>query len=178
MRLSKSRETSTSIIQKLIVVRIAAALVTVPAVCVLTYSRWATPLYRLKLKASGEHRHAFYPRLSIIWSFSPRYDINKRVAKDHRLGDSTCPPGASAEYPAQWHADALISYETGARAETSDPTFGVHASVYYLNWRCTIPKVSQNFLSRRRPGLSCRKMLVHHCSQQVARSCDLHRGGI
>ncbi|CAN5662648.1 TonB-dependent receptor [soil metagenome] len=78
------------------------------------------------------------------WSVSPRYEINKRVAIYARVakgyrpgGPNVVPPGAPADYPAQFRADTLISYEAGIRAETADRTFGIDASVYYLDWKNT-----------------------------------------
>jgi iron complex outermembrane receptor protein len=78
------------------------------------------------------------------WSVSPRYEINNRVAVYARVakgyrpgGPNVVPPGAPADYPAQFRADTLISYETGVRAETPDRTFGIDASVYYLDWKDT-----------------------------------------
>lgn len=78
------------------------------------------------------------------WSVSPRYEFNKRVAIYARIakgyrpgGPNVVPPGAPADYPAQFKADTLISYEAGVRAETQDRTFGIDASVYYLDWKDT-----------------------------------------
>ncbi|MES1974161.1 MAG: TonB-dependent receptor [Pseudomonadota bacterium] len=78
------------------------------------------------------------------WSVSPRYEINNRVAVYARVakgyrpgGPNVVPPGAPADYPAQFRADTLISYEAGVRAETADRTFGIDASVYYLDWKDT-----------------------------------------
>ncbi|WP_296614486.1 TonB-dependent receptor [Sphingomonas sp.] len=78
------------------------------------------------------------------WSVSPRYEINKRVAIYARIakgyrpgGPNVVPPGAPADYPAQFKADTLISYEAGVRAETQDRTFGIDASIYYLDWKNT-----------------------------------------
>jgi iron complex outermembrane receptor protein len=78
------------------------------------------------------------------WSVSPRYEFNKRVAVYARVakgyrpgGPNVVPPGAPADYPAQFKADTLISYETGIRAETPDRSFGIDASIYYLDWKNT-----------------------------------------
>lgn len=78
------------------------------------------------------------------WSVSPRYEINKRVAIYARVakgyrpgGPNVVPPGAPADYPAQFRADTLISYEAGVRAETPGRTFGIDASIYYLDWKNT-----------------------------------------
>jgi outer membrane receptor protein involved in Fe transport len=84
------------------------------------------------------------------WSVSPRYEINRRVAIYGRVakgyrpgGPNVVPPGAPADYPARFRADTLISYEAGVRAETPDRTFGIDASVYYLDWKDT--QVSTTF---------------------------------
>jgi outer membrane receptor protein involved in Fe transport len=76
------------------------------------------------------------------WSASPRFQINDRseiyarVAKGYRPGGpNVVPPGAPADYPAEFQADTLVSYEAGFRGETADRTFGLDASVYYLDWK-------------------------------------------
>jgi iron complex outermembrane receptor protein len=76
------------------------------------------------------------------WSFSPRFEFSDhaslyaRVAKGYRPGGpNVVPPGSSADFPRQFDADTLISYETGVRAETADRVLMVDASVYYLDWR-------------------------------------------
>lgn len=76
------------------------------------------------------------------WSVAPRFELSDtvtlyaRVAKGYRPGGpNVVPPGAPADYPRQYRADTLISYEAGVRAETPDRTFAIDASVYYLDWR-------------------------------------------
>jgi iron complex outermembrane receptor protein len=84
------------------------------------------------------------------WSVSPRYEFNPRVAVYARIakgyrpgGPNVVPPGAPVDYPAQFRADTLISYETGIRGETPNRVFGIDASVYYLDWKNT--QVSTTF---------------------------------
>ncbi len=76
------------------------------------------------------------------FSVAPRFEINDRtavyarVAKGYRPGGpNAAPPGAPADFPFQYNADTLISYEGGVRAETADRTFGIDASAYYLDWK-------------------------------------------
>ncbi|QNA87175.1 TonB-dependent receptor [Sphingomonas sp. So64.6b] len=76
------------------------------------------------------------------WSVAPRFELSDhasiyaRVAKGYRPGGpNVVPPGAAADYPVTFKADTLISYEVGVRAETADRTFGIDASVYYLDWK-------------------------------------------
>lgn len=76
------------------------------------------------------------------WSISPRFELSEnatvyaRVAKGYRPGGpNVVPPGAGEDFPSQYSADTLISYEAGVRAETPDRTFGIDASFYYLDWR-------------------------------------------
>lgn len=76
------------------------------------------------------------------WSVSPRLELSDnatvyaRVAKGYRPGGpNVVPPGAGPNFPSQYNADTLISYEAGVRAETADRTFAIDASVYYLDWR-------------------------------------------
>lgn len=79
------------------------------------------------------------------WSVAPRFEFGERqelyarVAKGYRPGGpNVVPPGAPANYPVTTRADTLISYEFGVRAETADRTFGIDASVYYLDWKDTL----------------------------------------
>jgi len=76
------------------------------------------------------------------WSFSPRFEFSDhasvyaRVAKGYRPGGpNVVPPGSAADFPRQFDADTLISYETGVRAETADRSLMLDASIYYLDWR-------------------------------------------
>ncbi|MGF7151172.1 outer membrane receptor protein involved in Fe transport [Sphingomonas zeicaulis] len=76
------------------------------------------------------------------WSVSPRFELSDnatlyaRVAKGYRPGGpNVVPPGAGADFPSQYAADTLVSYEAGFRAETPDNSFAIDASVYYLDWR-------------------------------------------
>lgn len=76
------------------------------------------------------------------WSVAPRFELsdNKtlyaRVAKGYRPGGpNVVPPGAGPNFPSQYRADTLVSYEAGFRAETADRSFAIDASVYYLDWR-------------------------------------------
>lgn len=76
------------------------------------------------------------------WSVSPRFELSDnatiyaRVAKGYRPGGpNVVPPNAGADFPRQYRADTLISYEAGIRAETPDRTFSIDASVYYLDWK-------------------------------------------
>ena len=76
------------------------------------------------------------------WSVAPRFELNDnttlyaRVAKGYRPGGpNVVPPGAGPNFPSQYRADTLVSYEAGFRTETSDRSFAIDASVYYLDWR-------------------------------------------
>tara|TARA_R100001224_G_scaffold8233_3_gene4379 strand:+ start:2783 stop:5131 length:2349 start_codon:yes stop_codon:yes gene_type:complete len=75
------------------------------------------------------------------WSVAPRFELSDfttlyaRVAKGYRPGGpNVVPPGAGPNFPTQFNADTLISYEAGVRAETPDRTLSIDASVYYLDW--------------------------------------------
>ena len=76
------------------------------------------------------------------WSVAPRLEISDfttvyaRIAKGYRPGGpNVVPPGAPADYPRQFGADTLVSYEAGVRAETPDRSFMIDASVYLLDWK-------------------------------------------
>jgi len=75
------------------------------------------------------------------WSVAPRLELSDhttvyaRVAKGYRPGGpNVVPPGAGPNFPTQFDADTLISYEAGVRAQTADQSFSLDASVYYLDW--------------------------------------------
>ena len=76
------------------------------------------------------------------YSVAPRFEINDRTAVYARVargyrpgGPNAAPPGAPADFPFQYKADTLTSYEAGLRAETADRTFALDASGYYLDWK-------------------------------------------
>ncbi len=75
------------------------------------------------------------------WSASTRYELSDlssvyaRVAKGYRPGGpNVIPPGAGPDFPVQYDADTLISYEVGLRGETADRSFAFDGAVYYLDW--------------------------------------------
>ena len=75
------------------------------------------------------------------WSASTRYELGDlssvyaRVAKGYRPGGpNVIPPGAGPDFPVQYEADTLISYEIGLRGETADRSFAFDGAVYYLDW--------------------------------------------
>jgi outer membrane receptor protein involved in Fe transport len=75
------------------------------------------------------------------WAVAPRFEINERVslygrvAKGYRPGGPNfIPPNAGPDYPAEFNADTIVSYELGLRAETPDRSFAFDGSVFYLDW--------------------------------------------
>ena len=77
----------------------------------------------------------------LTWSVSPRLEINPhaalyaRVAKGYRPGGPNfIPPGAAANFPAEFNSDTLISYEAGIKAETADHGFSIDAAAFYVDW--------------------------------------------
>lgn len=86
------------------------------------------------------------------WSLSTRYEVSDltsvyaRAAKGYRPGGpNVVPPGAPDNFPFQFDADTLVSYELGVRSETADRTFAIDASVFYLDWSNVL--ISTVFLS-------------------------------
>ncbi|WP_246623302.1 TonB-dependent receptor [Sphingomonas colocasiae] len=76
------------------------------------------------------------------WSVSPRFELSDhasvyaRVAKGFRPGGpNLIPLGAPADFPSQFKADTIISYEAGLRAETADRSFTFDGSIFYLDWK-------------------------------------------
>jgi len=76
------------------------------------------------------------------WNISPRYQFNKntaiyaRVAKGYRPGGPNfVPPGAGADFPTQFNADTLISYEAGLKMQSNDGVFALDASGFYVDWK-------------------------------------------
>ncbi|MBB3032435.1 TonB-dependent receptor [Alteriqipengyuania lutimaris] len=77
----------------------------------------------------------------VTWSADTRYELSDfssiyaRVAKGYRPGGpNVVPPGAGADFPVQYDADTVVSYEVGFRGETIDRTFSVDGAIYYLDW--------------------------------------------
>ena len=75
------------------------------------------------------------------WNISPRYEFNKntavyaRVAKGYRPGGPNfVPPGAPANFPTEFQADTLISYEAGLKMQSNDGVFALDASGFYVDW--------------------------------------------
>ena len=76
------------------------------------------------------------------WSVSPRYQFDEdaaiyaRVAKGYRPGGPNfIPAGAPANFPAEFNADTLISYEGGIKAQTHDRKVAIDLSSFYVDWK-------------------------------------------
>lgn len=75
------------------------------------------------------------------YSLAPKYKPNKnttvyaRVAKGFRPGGpNVVPPGAPASVQT-FHSDSIVSYEAGAKAETSDHRFSIDAAAFHIDWK-------------------------------------------
>ncbi len=75
------------------------------------------------------------------WSVAPRFELSDntsvyaRVAKGFRPGGPNfVPAGAPANFPTQFNADTIISYEAGVRSQTADGKFSIDAAAFYLDW--------------------------------------------
>ena len=75
------------------------------------------------------------------WNISPRYEFNPhtavyaRVAKGYRPGGPNfIPAGAPANFPAEFDADTLISYEAGLKTQSRDGVFALDVSGFYVDW--------------------------------------------
>ncbi len=75
------------------------------------------------------------------WSVAPRFEFSDnisvyvRAAKGYRPGGPNfIPAGAPANFPTQFGADTIVSYEAGLRAQSSDRKFSLDAAVFYLDW--------------------------------------------
>jgi iron complex outermembrane receptor protein len=87
----------------------------------------------------------------LTWSVSPRLEINPhaalyaRVAKGYRPGGPNfIPPGAAANFPAEFNSDTLISYEAGIKAETANHSFTIDAAAFYVDWNNILILTSAN----------------------------------
>ena len=76
------------------------------------------------------------------WNISPRYEFNKntaiyaRVAKGYRPGGPNfVPPFAPANFPSEFQADTLISYEAGLKMQSNDGVFAFDGSGFYVDWK-------------------------------------------
>src|SRR6478752_958351 len=68
----------------------------------------------------------------VTWNISPRYEFNKntavyaRVAKGYRPGGPNfIPAGAPANFPTEFDADTLVSYEAGLKTQSNDGVFAL-----------------------------------------------------
>lgn len=75
------------------------------------------------------------------WSVAPRLELSDqtsvyvRVAKGYRPGGPNfVPAGAPANFPTEFDADTIVSYEAGIRSTTVDGSFSIDASVFQLDW--------------------------------------------
>jgi iron complex outermembrane recepter protein len=75
------------------------------------------------------------------WNIAPRYEFNRntaiyaRVAKGYRPGGPNfIPAGAPANFPSEFNADTLVSYEAGVKTQSTDGTFALEASGFYVDW--------------------------------------------
>ena len=75
------------------------------------------------------------------WSVAPRFEVSDRVAvygraaKGYRPGGPNfIPPGATADFPANFDSDSLTQYEIGLKAETADRMFGIDVAAFYIDW--------------------------------------------
>ncbi len=76
------------------------------------------------------------------WSISPRFELSDRAsiyaraAKGFRPGGpNLIPLGAPANFPSEFQADTIVSYEIGLRAETADRSLTFDGSIFYLDWK-------------------------------------------
>jgi iron complex outermembrane receptor protein len=76
------------------------------------------------------------------WSVSPLYNLNKnssiyaRIATGFRPGGpNVLPPGVPEDTPKTFASDTLTSYEAGWKTGSSDGTFALDLSVFYLDWQ-------------------------------------------
>lgn len=75
------------------------------------------------------------------WSIAPRFEFNDltsvyaRAAKGYRPGGpNLVPPGAPANFPTEFDADTIVSYEVGVRTQTGDGSFALDAAAFWLDW--------------------------------------------
>jgi outer membrane receptor protein involved in Fe transport len=75
------------------------------------------------------------------WSIAPRFELSDnvsvyaRAAKGYRPGGPNFVPAvAPANFPVDYKADTVISYEAGIRAQTADRSFAIDAAAFYIDW--------------------------------------------
>lgn len=76
------------------------------------------------------------------WSLSTLYELSRnasvygRVAKGYRPGGpNVVPVGAGPDFPFQFDADTLISYEVGVHLQTPDRLLAFDAAAFYQDWK-------------------------------------------
>lgn len=75
------------------------------------------------------------------YSAAPKFKPNDhttiyaRVAKGFRPGGpNVLPPGAPPDVPTLYHSDSVVSWEAGAKAESTDHRFSIDAAAFHINW--------------------------------------------
>lgn len=73
--------------------------------------------------------------LSSLYRFTPDASVYARVAKGYRPGGpNVVPPGAGPNFPFQFNADTILSYEAGVHLQTPDRLLALDAAAFYQDW--------------------------------------------
>ncbi|CAM3270079.1 Outer membrane receptor proteins, mostly Fe transport [Sphingomonas antarctica] len=68
--------------------------------------------------------------------FGERASLYARVAKGYRPGGpNVIAPNAPAGTPASFDPDTVVSYEVGAKGETTDHSFGIDLALFHIDWK-------------------------------------------
>jgi iron complex outermembrane recepter protein len=73
--------------------------------------------------------------LSSLYRLTPNASVYVRAAKGYRPGGpNVVPPGAGPNFPFQFDADTIVSYELGVHMQTPDRLLALDAAAFYQDW--------------------------------------------
>lgn len=87
------------------------------------------------ISAGASSESVFTWSLSTLYQLSPDASVYARVAKGYRPGGpNVVPPGAGPDFPFQFDADTLVSYEVGVHLQTPNRVLALDAAAFYQDW--------------------------------------------
>ena len=87
------------------------------------------------IQAGESSESVFTWSLSTLYELTDNASIYARVAKGYRPGGpNVVPPGAGPDFPFEFVADTLVSYEVGVHLQSPDRVFSLDAAAFYQDW--------------------------------------------
>lgn len=87
------------------------------------------------IQAGDSSESVFTWSLSTLYELSDNASVYARVAKGYRPGGpNVVPPGAGPDFPFEFVADTIVSYEAGVHMQSADRMFSLDAAAFYQDW--------------------------------------------